>query len=88
MTRFEDIWERIKQYQGEEFYQIRGQAFTYDVIGSVVVPSTTNQQLPKSHFEKAFEQVPLENTVGIQHLRGPSYIFAILMDKRIRQSDW
>lgn len=87
MVRFDDIWERIKKHQGGEFHQIRGQAFTYDVIGSSVIPSTTNQQLPKSHFEKSFKQVPLENTVGIQHLRGPSYIFAILMDERIRHGD-
>jgi hypothetical protein len=32
--------------------------------------------------------VPLENTVPVQHLRGPSYIYAILMDPRIRQDDW
>jgi hypothetical protein len=32
--------------------------------------------------------VPLPNTVPVQHLRGPSYIYAILMDSRIRRTDW
>ena len=39
-------------------------------------------------MEEAAALVPLANTVPVQHLRAPSYIYAILMDPRIRQSDW
>lgn len=88
MTSFEKIWKRIEQNQGKKFYQIRGQEFTYDVLGGSVVPSTTNQQIPKSHFEKAAKLLPSKNTVPVQKYRGPSYLYAILMDQRISQGDW
>jgi len=38
--------------------------------------------------EEAFRLAPLKNTVIVQRLQGPSYIYAVLMDKRIRQNDW
>jgi len=88
MDSFEVIWQRIESYAGKKFTQIQGGEFTYEVIRGHVVPNRTNQQLPKSQFEEAFRLVPLENTIPLQHLRGPSYIFAILMDNRIRVSDW
>jgi hypothetical protein len=84
----ENIWNRIKSYSGQEFAQIRGQKFTYEMTGSSLVPSTTKQNLQKFQFGEAIAFLPLENTVPIQHLRGPSYLYAILMDKRIRQEDW
>lgn len=82
------VWLRIKRNEGESFYKIRGGEFTYEVPGNYITLSTTTQNIPKSHFEEALKSVPLINTVPVQHLRGPSYIYAILMDKRIRQSDW
>ncbi len=88
MISFETIWKRIEQHEGETFHQIRGQAFTYEIISGAVVPSTTNQQLPRGHFEKAVNLLPLKNTVPVQHLRGPSYLYAILTDSRISQGDW
>lgn len=82
------VWDRIKNKAGSEFHMIRGAAFRYAVVAGHVVPDRTNHQIPKSHFEKALALVPLENTAKIQNLRGPSFIYAILMDARIRQSDW
>ena len=83
MSAFENTWKKIEKHSGEQFTQIRGGKFTYEINGNHVRLDRTNQQIPKSHFEKAFELLPLENTVSIQSLRGPSYIFAILMDERI-----
>ena len=88
MPNIDTIWSRIVTHQGEVFHQIRGQAFEYSVVQSVLRPSTTNQNLPKAEFEKALTHVPLANTVPLQALRGPSYLYAILMDKRIRGTDW
>lgn len=70
------------------FRQIRGGRFTYQVIDADVVPDQTNHRIAKSHFEQAFALVPLSNTTPVQHLRGPSYIFAMLMDVRVRGGDW
>ena len=83
-----EIWRRIERLAGEEFRQLRGRSFTYLVVSGCVIPSTTKRQIPRSDFAKALEVVPLANTVPVQHLQGPSYIYAILMDPRIREGDW
>ena len=88
MIPFETIWQRIKEHEGEKFAQIRGGGFIYEVSTSAVIPDRTNQNLPRGHFEEASRLLPLKDTVPLQHLRGPSYIYAILMDPRIRQTDW
>jgi hypothetical protein len=88
MPKIDDVWERIVAHEGETFRQIRGGEFTYAVEGHQLRLSRTNQNVPRSHVEEALALVPLEDTVAVQHLRAPSYIFAILMDGRIRGHDW
>ena len=88
MPNIDLVWGRIMAHEGETFRQIRSQEFTYEVVSSVLRPSTTNQNLPKSAFADALDLVPLASTAPVQHLRGPSYLYAILMDARIRQGDW
>ena len=83
------IWSRIVENVGEEFIQIKGKKFMYELKGkSGIKPNTTNRIIPKSEIEKALKFVPLENTVKLQNLQAPSYIYAILMDRRIRKHDW
>lgn len=79
----EQIWTRIIENEGEIFKQIKGKEFTYQIIGNGLKLTTTNQIINKSVFEKAIELLPVKNTVPLQHLRAPSYLYAILTDKRI-----
>lgn len=88
MISFEEIWARVEAHAGQEFSQVRGGKFTYEVVGSSLVPSRTKWNIPKAHFEKASALLPLKNTAAVQHLQGPSYLYAILMDKRIREMNW
>jgi hypothetical protein len=83
-----EIWQRITDHAGETFRQIRGGEFTYTVDHKSLRPDRTNWTIPKTHFDRALELVPLDNTRVVQHLFGPSYIYAVLMDPRIRRSDW
>lgn len=85
---FDVIWERICNNEGKIFHQIRGKKFTYNVHGNTLMLSTTNYNIAKSTFEKALEFVPFENTTPVQHLSAPSYLYAILMDNRIRMTDY
>jgi hypothetical protein len=82
------VWQRIVANAGQTFHQIKGQAFTYTVNGQSIRPSTTNQLIGRTEFEKALEFVPLTDTTPIQHLRAPSYLYAILMDERISHGLW
>lgn len=87
MTDIDLVWARITAHQGEVFRLVRGKEFTYRVLGNVLRPETTNRSLPKSDFARALEMVPLTGPGEIQHLQDPSYIYAVLMDSRIRRSD-
>lgn len=82
------VWRRIRAHAGEPFHLLRGKEFTYTLRGDTLEPSTVNQILARSQIEQALDLVPLADTVAVQHLRAPSYLYAILMDARIRRSDW
>lgn len=84
----EIVWQRIIENEGQTFKQINGGVFTYKVIGNSIILSRTTRNISKKTFNEALKLVPLENTVPVQHLQAPSYLFAILMDKRIRKNDW
>lgn len=88
MVAIDKVWLRIKAHEGETFHQIKGARFRYSVIGNAIKPDRTNRSISKCDFEKALVYVPLMNTVPLQRLQGPSYLYALLMDKRIRGSDW
>lgn len=82
------IWNRIERHAGEEFRLIGGKVFSYEVPGNYLRPIGRVRHLSKTNFGKALERVPLHNTGSVSDLQGPSYVYAILMDPRIRQSDW
>ena len=82
------VWERIRAHEGEPFRQKSGNAFRYTVGDAWLRPDRTNRMLPRKDFERALELVPLDGPAQIQRLQGPSYIWAVLMDDRIRRGDW
>ena len=79
------IWRNIVSHEGETFYKKRGEPFKYSVIANRIKLSTTNRDISKGVFQQALEYMPLEKTTPIQHLQAPSYLFAILTDRRILQ---
>lgn len=86
----EAVWKRIIANEGEEFHLKGGAKFTYRIEENALRPSTHKTPIHKGQFEKALELVPVKNTVPFQkaNLWGPSYLYAILMDERIKQNGW
>ena len=82
------LWTRLAAHEGDVFRQIRGGEFTYALADGSILPDRTDWAIPRKHMEEALTLVPLQSTVPIQHLYGPSYIYAVLMDERIRLQDW
>jgi len=83
------VWARIKAHAGEKFSLVRGRQFTYEVRGNSLETSPGGRTVSKAHIERTLPHVPLANTgtayrLGVQ----ASYVYAILMDARIRLSDW
>lgn len=88
MVDSESVWRRIVGHSGQTFHQLRGKPFTYQARGRTIYLHTTNRMISRTAIEKALERVPLENTVAVQDLSAPSYIYGILMDQRISTGDW
>lgn len=85
----DEVWRRIEAHEGELFSTKLGLPLKYEMKGSALETSRAKQKIEISEFGKALELVPIESPAHISSLvRGPSYIWAILHDKRIRQADW
>jgi hypothetical protein len=82
------VWSRIAAHAGEDFRLVRGDLFQYEVPGNYLLPVGRVRHLSRTNFAKALDRLPLENTRSVSDLQGPSYVYAILMDSRIRRSDW
>lgn len=85
----DELWTRLKAYEGEEFKTKTGKSFTYEISGDVFHSSRTVYNISKSQFQKALALVPFDGPGKINRtVRGPAYVWAVLHDKRIREQDW
>ncbi len=89
-TEFHRVWKSIAAHAGEGFTTIQGRTFRYRLAGDSVRVErdgrAINQALAKSEFQKAWERWPVTGPGELQDLRGPSYVFAILSDPRVREN--
>ena len=84
------VWRRISAAAGETFHLKRGKPFTYSVYGNTIDLHTTNRRIPKSDIRRTLTHVPLTSTTVVSDLgvQAPSYVYAILMDPRVRGDAW
>ena len=83
-ARLDEIWARIKANASCPFFTKTGVSFTYEVEGSSLYLQNTNRVIPKSAFAAALDRFPVAGPGELQDLQGPSYLFGILTDPRIR----
>ncbi|MFX1318136.1 MAG: hypothetical protein ACFE9D_12545 [Promethearchaeota archaeon] len=89
MIPFSEVWERIAKNAGKVFYTKKRIKFTYTVNEDTLITNRIDYILTRNEVMAAFRHVPLGGPSELSGLvRGPSYIWAILHDKRIRQKDW
>ena len=88
----EAIWRRIVSHQGEQFQTVRGLPFTFEVEGAGIWffrdGKRVNRKLTRTQFEVALSRCPLTRTTEISDLMDYPYVFAVLMDRRIRGQEW
>lgn len=92
-TLGDEVWQRIQIYQGAVFKTVRGLPVTYEVDGQGIWffhgnGKRINRKASRADVCEAIKRCPLRTTTEIADLIDPSYLFAILMDKRIRQNNW
>ncbi len=56
----DDLWRRLKRFQGQDFETKKGLAFTYEISGDVFHPSRTTFNISKADFRKALALVPFD----------------------------
>lgn len=88
MVDIETVWARIKAHAGEEFRTITGLPFTYQVPGNYLRVNRAIRSLSRSNFQHALRAMPAHSPADLAQRQGPSYTWAILMDARIRRTDW
>ncbi|MEY8838774.1 hypothetical protein AB9K41_07055 [Cribrihabitans sp. XS_ASV171] len=63
--------------------------FTFTIVGDVLRVDRTKYNLSKGNFAKGLEIVPFDGPGAVQSaVRGPSYVWAILHDARVRKNEW
>lgn len=77
------VWEKIKQHQGETFYTAHRKAFTYKIEGEVLRHTLCTETLSCTSFEKAELLAPCKVSDIHDVVTGPSYVYAIITDPRI-----
>ena len=79
------IWHKIISLEGEIFYTKTNKEFKYKINGKKsLTPSRTEYNISKTDFKKALDKIPLEGPGKINSIvRGPAYVYGILMDKRV-----
>jgi len=82
-ARMIEVWARISALAGETFTTKTGRPFAYDSDARAVHLRNTNRSLPRAQFEAALERFPVSGPGELQDLQGPSYIYAILTDRRV-----
>jgi hypothetical protein len=91
-SAIEAAWRRIEGHQGEEFHTSRGLPFTFEVEGSGIwffrEGRRINRKLTRTQAEAAIARCPLASTTEIKDLMDFAYLFALLMDPRIRSTAW
>ena len=82
----ETVWNNIKLYEGEIFYKIKGGEYKYTVYNDfIIINGVKASRITKSTFAKAIEiENPTPQKIGLAGCWGPSYIYGIITDKRIK----
>ncbi len=85
---FECIWENIISHEGEEFKTVRNLPFTYSIIDKTLITNRTSYPLSKENFRKAYNLMPtIKRPSDFSNIiHGPSYVFVILNDARIKDN--
>ncbi len=86
------VWARIERHAGQTFQTATGLDFTYRVPGRFLRVTRDgreiNRSLSRSNFGEALTVMPAERPSDLKDRQGSAYTWGILMDRRIRLTDW
>lgn len=78
-----NIRDKLKELEGETFYTVTGKPYTYKFVSeNAILTTRTKYVLNLSDFEKAITLNPNKPSEITNIVRGSSYIYGIITDKR------
>jgi hypothetical protein len=79
------IWNNIKRHEGEIFRTVTGVEYVYVVHSDYfLVNNLPSRRITKEMIKKAVALPnPTVRKINLEGLRGPSYIWGIITDRRI-----
>lgn len=82
---FVTIWNNICLYEGEIFYTITGKPYRYVVYEDyIMIENIKGSRIKKESIKKALLiDNPSPSKINIENIRGPSYVYGIITDRRI-----
>jgi hypothetical protein len=92
MNDIDVVWTRIEQNAGGVFETATGLEYSYRVPGQFLRVfrdgREINRSLSPTNSSKALQAMPAEKPSDIKDRQGSAHTWTILMDPRIRRSDW
>lgn len=81
---FDKVWARIQSCSGSVFTTKTGLEYSYEAHENYIRLSNTQRNISITQFRRAFELVPVDGPGDLSGFQGPSYLWGILMDQRVR----
>ena len=82
-----NVWEKINLHAGETFRTVKGIPYDFHVVGDYIRLHNTNWSIPKKDVENALlVKEPTVSKFQKAGFQGPSYLYGIITDKRIKNS--
>ncbi len=92
MASIHECWRRITEHEVAPFRTKSGLPFTYSVVGNNLWITRSgreiNRGLSRHNVDRALREMPAARPGELKAVQGSAYVWAILMDDRIRASDW
>jgi hypothetical protein len=87
-TSFETVWKRVTRHAGEQFRTQTGQVFRYEIVeDDKIRVAGTDRLVSRGELEQYHRQTRDLASGEIALLSGgPSFVWAILIDPRIKDS--
>ena len=85
-NNIDQVWANIRRHEGETFYTITHIEYTYVVKDNyILINNDSRRKITKINLSKALKiQNPTCSKIGNAGIWGPSYIYGIITDSRIR----
>ena len=82
----EKVWNNIKQHEGEVFYTVTRRPYRYSVYSDyLLVENKKSRKIKKDSIANAIAiENPTPTKIGLEGCWGPSYIYGIITDERIK----